>query len=185
MSTLSLFMVAIGLAMDAFAVSISSGVVIEKVRTRHALVIATFFGGFQAMMPLAGWSVGSRLQARLGSFDHWVAFLLLLAVGAKMVWESVKDDASRARLDPTRTWVLLMLAVATSIDALAVGLSLSFLDASILLPVLLIGSVTFVMSFVGTYLGDIAGRVVGRRAEAVGGIILIAIGIKIVIEHTL
>jgi putative Mn2+ efflux pump MntP len=184
MSTLSLFIMAIGLAMDAFAVSISSGVVMEKVRIRYALLIAVFFGGFQALMPLVGGTVGSRLQVHVGSFDHWVAFLLLLAVGVKMIWESAKDDASRVRLDPTRTSVLLVLAVATSIDALAVGLSLSFLGIAILLPVVVIGSVTFAMSFAGTYLGEVAGRTLGRRAEAVGGIILIAIGLRIVIEHT-
>lgn len=184
MSTVSLFIMAFGLAMDAFAVSISSGVRLKKVEIRHALLIALFFGGFQAIMPFVGWSAGIRVQDHVAAFDHWIAFLLLLAVGAKMIWESSKDEASRVRLDPTRISVLLVLAIATSIDALAIGLSLSFLNTSILLPVLVIGSVTFVMAFIGTYLGTMARHIVGSRVEAVGGLILIAIGIKIVIEHT-
>jgi putative Mn2+ efflux pump MntP len=184
MSTVQLFIIAIGLAMDAFAVSISSGAVLRKVKVRHALLIASFFGGFQAIMPFIGWSAGNWVRTYVAAFDHWIAFLLLLAVGVKMIWEAWKDEASRARLDPTRISILFVLAVATSIDALAVGLSLSFLDTSILLPVLIIGAVTFVMCVVGTYLGTMARRIVGNRVEAVGGIILIAIGIKIVIDHT-
>jgi putative Mn2+ efflux pump MntP len=170
--------------MDAFAVSISSGAVMKKIRIRHALLIASFFGGFQALMPFIGWSAGNRVQTYVAAFDHWIAFLLLLAVGVKMIWESRKGEASRARPDPTRVPVLLVLAVATSIDALAVGLSLSFLDTSILLPVLVIGVVTFVMCVVGTYLGAMARHIVGSRVEAIGGLILIAIGLRIVLEHT-
>jgi len=184
MSTLSLFIIAVGLAMDAFAVSISSGVVLKKVTFRHALLFASFFGGFQAAMPLAGWSAGVRVQEYVGAFDHWIAFLLLVGVGAKMIWESRKDEASRVRLNPTRISVLLVLAVATSIDALAVGLSLSFLDTSILTAMLVIGSVTFILSLVGAYLGTMARHIIGSRMEFLGGLILIAIGIRIVIEHT-
>jgi putative Mn2+ efflux pump MntP len=184
MSTLSLIIIAIGLAMDAFAVSISSGVVLGKIKFRHALLIASFFGGFQALMPFVGWNAGVRVQGYVAAFDHWIAFLLLIAVGAKMIWESRKDEASRVGLDPTRISILLVLAVATSIDALAVGLSLSFLDTSILLPVVVIGCVTFVLSLIGPYLGTMARHIVGSRVEAVGGLILITIGIRIVIEHT-
>ena len=135
-------------------------------------------------MPLIGWSAGIRVHDHVATFDHWIAFLLLVAVGAKMIWESRKDEASRARLDPTRISVLLVLAVATSIDALAVGLSLSFLKTAILLPVLIIGSVTFVLCLMGTYLGTVVRQMVGSRVEAIGGLILIAIGIRIVVEHT-
>jgi putative Mn2+ efflux pump MntP len=184
MSTLSLVIIAVGLAMDAFAVSISSGVVIDKVRIRHALLIACFFGGFQALMPFIGWNAGNWVHGYIAAFDHWVAFLLLLTVGAKMIWESRKEDPSRRTFDPTKVSILLLLAVATSIDALAVGFSLSFLNTSILFPVLAIGIVTFAMCLVGTYLGAMAGRVLGSRVEALGGLILIAIGIRIVIEHT-
>jgi putative Mn2+ efflux pump MntP len=185
MSILSLFIIAVGLAMDAFAVSISCGVVLKKVRIRQALLIASFFGGFQGTMPVIGWIAGNQMQDYVAAFDHWIAFLLLLAVGSKMIWESRKDEASRVKLNPTRISVLLVLAIATSIDALAVGLSLSFLDTSILLPGLVIGSVTFFLSLLGAYLGTMAKHIIGSRMELLGGLILIAIGIRIVIEHTI
>ena len=185
MSTLSLFIIAVGLAMDAFAVSISSGAVLKKITFRHALLIAAFFGGFQGFMPFVGWTAGNRMQNYVAAFDHWIAFLLLLAVGAKMIWESRKDEASRVRLNPTKIPVLLVLAIATSIDALAVGLSLSFLHTSILVPVLVIGSVTFFLSLIGAYLGTMARHIIGSRMELLGGLILIAIGIRILIEHTI
>jgi putative Mn2+ efflux pump MntP len=183
-SILSLFIVAFGLAMDAFAVSVSSGVVIREAGIRHALLIASFFGGFQAVMPLIGWSAGNWAHTYVATFDHWIAFLLLLAVGVKMIWESRKDEPSRARFDPTRISILLILAVATSIDALAVGLSLSFLDTTIVVPALVIGLVTFVLSLAGTYFGKTSRRIAGGKVLVLGGLILIAVGIKIVIEHT-
>jgi putative Mn2+ efflux pump MntP len=185
MPTLSLFVIAIGLAMDAFAVSISSGVALKRMHIRRALLIACFLGGFQALMPFVGWSTGSWIKTYIAAFDHWIAFLLLLTVGAKMIYESRKNDGDRAGLDPTKIYVLFVLAFATSIDALAVGFSLSFLDIAIVVPVLIIGIVTFVMCFVGTYLGTVSGPVFGRKIETVGGLILIGIGFKIVIEHTL
>lgn len=185
MSTISLLAIAIGLAMDASAVSISSGVVLKKMRIQHALLIASFLGGFQGIMPFIGWSAGNQVRDYVSSYDHWIAFLLLLVVGVKMIWDSRKDEASRAGIDPTRIHVLFVLAVATSIDALAVGLSLSFLEISIVVPALVIGLVTFLMCFLGTYLGAAAGNLLGKKMEAVGGLILIGIGIKIVIEHTM
>jgi putative Mn2+ efflux pump MntP len=185
MSTVSLFAIAIGLAMDAFAVSVSSGVVLKRMKIRHALLIASFLGGFQGIMPFIGWSAGNWIQTYIEAFDHWIAFILLLAIGVRMIWESRIDDASRAVIDPTRVYVLFILAVATSIDALAVGLSLSFLRISIVAPVLIIGLVTFLMCFLGTYLGAAVGKALGSKIEALGGLILIAIGVKILIEHTL
>ena len=185
MATWSLLVIAVGLAMDAFAVSISSGVVMKTVQARHALLIASFLGGFQAVMPFIGWSTGNWVRSYVAAFDHWIAFCLLFLVGAKMIYESRKDDASRANLDPTNIYVLFVLAVATSIDALAVGFTLSFLGAAIVVPVLMIGIVTFVMCFAGTYIGSMSGHLFGRKIETVGGLILIGIGVKIVIEHTL
>ena len=185
MSTISIFIIAIGLALDAFAVSVSSGVVLKKMRIHHALLIASFFGGFQGIMPFIGWSTGNWVRTYISAYDHWIAFLLLLAVGTKMIWESRKDEASRISIDPTNIYILFALAIATSIDALAVGLSLSFLQISIAVPVLIVGLVTFSMCFLGTYLGAAVGGILGRKIEALGGIILIAIGVKIVLEHTL
>jgi putative Mn2+ efflux pump MntP len=182
-STISLFVIAIGLAMDAFAVSVSSGVVLKKMRIRHALLIASFLGGFQGIMPFIGWSAGNWVRTYIAAYDHWVAFLLLLVVGVRMIWESRKDDAERVSIDPTNIYVLFVLAVATSIDALAVGLSLSFLNTAIVVPVLVIGLVTFAMCYAGAYVGNAVGHLLGRKIEAVGGLILIAIGIKIVLEH--
>jgi putative Mn2+ efflux pump MntP len=185
MLTFSLLVIAISLAMDAFAVSISSGVAIERMRFRNALIIASFFGGFQAIMPLIGWSTGNWVRTYIAAFDHWIAFGLLFLVGSRMIYESRKTDEHRATIDPTKTYVLFILAVATSIDALAVGFTLSFLDMAILVPVLVIGSVTFIMCLGGAYLGALSGRLLGRRVEAIGGLMLIGIGVKIVLEHTL
>jgi putative Mn2+ efflux pump MntP len=181
----SLIVIAVGLAMDAFAVSISSGVVIGTVRLRNALTIASFFGGFQAVMPLIGWSTGNWVRTYIAAFDHWIAFALLLLVGLRMIYESRKRGADRGTIDPTRIHVLFILAVATSIDALAVGFTLSFLDIAILVPVLVIGIVTFTMCFAGAYLGALSGRRLGSRVEMIGGLMLIGIGAKIVLEHTL
>jgi putative Mn2+ efflux pump MntP len=136
-------------------------------------------------MPLIGWKTGSWVRTYLAAFDHWIAFALLLLVGLRMICESTKQGEERTALDSTRIGVLLVLAIATSIDALAVGFSLSFLDMAILIPVLVIGVVTFVMCIAGTYIGALSGRVLGKRVEAIGGIMLIGIGVKIVIEHTL
>ena len=185
MPSWALFIIAVGLAMDAFAVSISSGVVMKTVQARQALLIASFLGGFQAVMPFIGWSTGNWVRAYVAAFDHWIAFCLLLVVGARMIYESRKDDAARAKTDPTNIYMLFVLAVATSIDALAVGFTLSFLGTGIVVPVLMIGIVTFVMCFAGTYIGTMSGRLLGKKIETVGGLILIGIGIKIVIEHTL
>ena len=185
MPTLSLLVIAIGLAMDAFAVSISSGVTLSRMRFRDALTIATFFGGFQGLMPLIGWRTGNWVRIYIAAFDHWIAFALLVLVGSRMIHESRKHTDDRSAIDPTRLAVLLVLAIATSIDALAVGFSLSFLDMAILVPIIVIGAVTFIMCFAGTYLGALSGQLVGRRVETIGGLMLIAIGVKIVIEHTL
>ena len=185
MTSPSLFVIAVGLAMDAFAVSISSGVSLRRMRIKHAFLIASFFGGFQAVMPFIGWSTGNWVRTYIAAFDHWIAFLLLVVVGSKMIYESTKDTASRADLNPLNIYVLFILAIATSIDALAVGLSLSFLDIAIATPVLVIGVVTFGMCFAGTYLGTLSTRFFLRKMEAIGGLILIGIGVKIVIEHSL
>lgn len=183
MNLLSLFLIALGLAMDAFAVSISSGLTIHRLKVGHAFTIAAFFGAFQAVMPVVGWLAGLSVQVYITAIDHWLAFGLLSVIGGKMIYESTFMDGDRDEKDPLNIYVLLMLSIATSIDALAVGLSLSFLDISIALPALIIGAVTFVLSFAGVFIGDRFGHFFERKIEILGGIILIGIGIKILVEH--
>ena len=185
MSMSSVFIIAIGLAMDAFAVSISSGIALKKMRAKHAFLIASFFGIFQAVMPFIGWYTGLWARVYVAAYDHWIAFLLLFLIGGKMIYESLRGVSSRIQADPLSLYILFVLAIATSIDALAVGVTLSFLDVAILMPVLVIGLVTFVMAFVGTYLGSAVGHVFEHRIGIIAGLILIGIGLKILIEHTL
>ncbi len=173
----------IGLAADAFAVSVTSGIAIERMKLHHAMLIAGFFGFFQALMPLIGWAVGGFARDYVSSFDHWIAFVLLSFVGGKMLYESLKNDDDKEPVNPLDIYVLFMLAIATSIDALAVGVTLSFVNVSIIEPVLIIGLITFVLSFAGTYIGKICGHLFEKKLEIAGALILIGIGIKILVEH--
>lgn len=169
--------------MDAFAVSITSGLTIHRLKVRHALIIATFFGGFQAIMPVIGWLAGLTVQEYIAAIDHWLAFALLSLVGGKMIYESTFMDEEKERKNPLNIYVLLILSIATSIDALAVGLSFSFLNVSIILPAIAIGVITFILSFSGVYIGDKFGHFFENKIEIFGGLILIAIGLKILLEH--
>jgi putative Mn2+ efflux pump MntP len=184
MSTLSLILIALALAMDAFAVSISSGITIGRMRVRHALVIASFFGAFQGLMPFIGWHAGQGLKRVVSDWDHWIAFALLVAVGIKMIHDASRARDDERRADPLNVYVLFVLSIATSIDALAVGFSLSLVDVAILLPVLAIGLITFAMSFVGSYLGAAFGHLFESKIEIAAGLVLIGIGVKIVLQHT-
>ncbi len=183
MDVITILIIAIGLAMDAFAVSIVSGLTLAHIRVRNALTVALFFGSFQALMPLIGWLSGNTLKGYISGFDHWVAFGLLCAIGCKMIYESFKLESDKENVDPQKIGVLFVLAIATSIDALAVGISLSFLDVAIIIPALIIGLVTFLLSFGGVYVGNKFGHFFERKMELVGGLVLIGIGIKILIEH--
>jgi putative Mn2+ efflux pump MntP len=174
---------ALGLAMDAFAVSISSGITIKNPRIEQALKIAIFFGAFQAIMPVVGWLAGLGLRELIAQVDHWIAFGLLFLIGCRMIYESTKARSERKVLNPLGLGVLLLLSVATSIDALAAGVSLAFLKMSIVLPVIIIGAVTLVLSFLGVFVGDRSGHLFENKAECVGGLVLIGIGTKILIEH--
>lgn len=184
MNVLSIFFIAIGLAMDAFAVSIACGVAINNLRIKHILIIAFSFGFFQGFMPIVGWFAGMGFRDMIASIDHWVAFALLFLIGAKMIWESFtleeEAKASDTALNATR---LLLLSIATSIDALAVGLSFSCIDVEIMAPALIIALVTLVLSIGGVIIGDKFGHLFEGKIELVGGIILIGIGAKILFEH--
>ncbi len=184
MNLLSIFLIAVGLAMDAFAVSIASGVSIKNLRIKHVLVIAFAFGFFQGFMPIVGWFAGMGLSTKIARVDHWVAFGLLLAIGAKMIYESfaIQEEPDECDYDLNATR-LLLLSIATSIDALAVGLTFSCIRVEIMTPALIIGAVTFVMSSSGVIIGDKIGHLFEGKIELVGGIILIAIGTKILFEH--
>ena len=177
--------IAFALAMDAFAVSIAGGVVIKEQKVRHALRIALFFGGFQAIMPVVGWLAGNRFRHVIGGVDHWVAFSLLSLIGCKMIYEAVKLKPGERKWDIRSLRVLLVLAVATSIDALAVGVTLSLLHVSIITPIIVIGLVTFALSLLGVFIGDRFGHLFESKVEVAGGLVLIAIGIKILLEHSL
>ncbi len=183
MGLVTIFIIAVGLAMDAFAVSIASGTLYKKLNIRHGLRMAVFFGGFQSIMPLIGSLAAMSFVEYIESYDHWVAFGLLGAVGGKMIYESFKIKAANERADASNMLVLLLLSVATSIDALAVGVTLPMVDAPVAITVTIIGVVTFVLSYIGVLIGSKVGHLFENRIEAVGGIILIGIGIKILLGH--
>jgi putative Mn2+ efflux pump MntP len=151
---------------------------------RHALRIAAFFGGFQALMPIAGWSLGRFAADYIMAYDHWIAFALLAIIGGKMSWDALRGGIKdEERTDPLNLYILLTLAFATSIDAAAVGVSLSFLKVNIIQPSVIIGVITFFISLLGTYIGCRFGDKFGSKIEIIGGLVLIGIGIKIVIDH--
>ncbi len=179
----TILFIAVGLAMDAFAVSVVTGSVYKEFKLRHALRMALFFGGFQALMPIIGFLAGLGLMDYISPYDHWIAFALLAFVGGKMIYESFRIGAAERDRNPANLPVLLILSFATSIDALAVGITLSLLRAPIALAVTIIGLVTFVLSYAGVFLGKHFGHFFESKVEIVGGLILIAIGVKIVIEH--
>lgn len=185
MSLFIVSLIAIGLAMDCLAVSITSGLAIKKLKIHHAAQIAFFFGFFQSLMPILGWLAGSGLRGFISTWDHWVAFSLLCAIGVKMIYESQKLPNSKKDFDPLNFYVLILLSLATSIDALAIGVSFAFLHTRLLLTVILIGLITFLISLGGVFLGHHTGHFFENKMELAGGIILIIIGFKVLLEHIL
>lgn len=187
MGWLSLFALACALAMDAFAVAVVTGLSVSPLTPRHVFRLAFHFGLFQALMPVAGWLAGSAVHSHIAAFDHWIAFGLLAFVGGKMAWGALDPvhDERPAFADPTSGWALVMLSVATSIDALAVGLSLAMLGSRIVVPAVVIGLVAATFTAVGMALGRRIGAIWGRRVEVAGGFVLLGIGVKIVAEHLL
>lgn len=171
--------------MDAFAVSICKGLGMRTINYRHAFIIALFFGGFQMLMPLIGWALGVQFQHYITSIDHWIAFVLLGGIGAKMIHDALrtKDEECPCEEMSLNVRQLLLLAIATSIDALAVGITFAFLQVDIVASIIVIGCITFCLAFVGVIVGNRFGNKYEKRAMMVGGIVLIAIGLKILLEH--
>jgi manganese efflux pump family protein len=180
---LAVIAIAVGLAMDTFAVSIVTGAAYKQLHIRHTLRMAGFFGGFQAFMPLVGYLAGLTARQYVSNYDHWFAFGILAAVGLKMIYESFKIKEEKKTPNPANLAVVFALAVATSIDALAVGITLSLITHAIALAVIIIGVVTFGLSFAGVYIGKKFGHFFESGIEAIGGLVLIGLGIKIVLQH--
>lgn len=182
MSAIEILLLGIGLSMDAFAVSICKGLSVGRMRISHVMLAGLYFGGFQALMPLIGYWLGSRFQEYIASFDHWIAFVLLALIGINMIREANQEEEGES--DASFSFgTMLPLAVATSIDALAVGITFSFLRVNIFLAVLLIGCTTFIISAAGIKIGNVFGLRYRKKAEIGGGVILILLGVKILFEH--
>lgn len=184
---MQIVMVAVGLSMDAFAVALCKGLCMRRVNYAHALVIALFFGVFQGAMPLAGWFLGTQFAGYITPVDHWIAFALLAYIGGKMIWDAFHEHGDEGAACDTQQRLdlkeLTMMAVATSIDALAVGITFAFLQVRIVPAVLAIGGITFALSFAGVLLGNRFGTRFQKKAEIAGGTVLIVIGVKILLEH--
>lgn len=186
MDVVSIVLIAVGLAMDAFAVSIVSGISLKNPRTSQAAVFGLFFGMFQFIMPIIGWYMGSYFAEYIEMYAHWVAFLLLAVIGVKMILESLKNDGEtepKQESSIMNLQNLIILAVATSIDALAVGISFAAMNTNIWFAAIIIGIVAFLFSYCGVLLGKKLGVLVGKKMETIGGVILIIIGIKIIFEN--
>ncbi len=183
MSTLTLIFIAVALAMDAFAVALAAGVMLHPVNRRQLFRLGFHFGFFQGMMPVLGWLAGLSIQSLISSVDHWIAFGLLAYVGGKMIHEALNPNDAIEKTNPTRGKTMVMLAIATSIDALAVGLSLAVIGVSILIPAVVIGLTAAVLTVIGMLLGGRIGQIWGKRVEIIGGLILIGIGCNILYQH--
>ena len=184
MSLIEIFLIGIGLSMDAFAVSICKGLSAGEAKPKHMIIAGLWFGGFQALMPLIGYALGSMFERYIVSFDHWIAFILLIIIGGNMIKESRdKCEACSGQNSSFAFVTMLVLAVATSIDALAVGVTFAFLKVNIWAAIGIIGATTFVFSAAGIKIGSIFGAKYKSKAELLGGLVLVGIGLKILIEH--
>lgn len=182
MGFIDIFLIAVALSMDAFAVAICKGLSVKKVQAKHVLTVGVYFGGFQALMPLIGFLLGFKFESFITSIDHWIAFVLLAIIGGNMIKEAMSKEEDEVN-DSFSFRTMLPLAVATSIDALAVGISFAFLGVDIIEAAILIGITTFVLSGIGVFVGNIFGSKYKSKAELAGGIVLILIGLKILLEH--
>lgn len=183
MEPITLLFIALALAMDAFAVSLAAGVALHPVSRRQLFRLGFHFGLFQGMMPIIGWLAGLTVQSMISAYDHWIAFGLLAFVGGKMIHEAFADGEETKKTDPTRGLTMVMLSIATSIDALAVGLSLAVIGVDIWTPALVIALTASTLTVTGMLLGGRIGMIWGKRVEVVGGLLLVGIGLKILVEH--
>lgn len=182
MRLLELLLLSIGLAMDAFAVSVCKGISMKKMNWKKACIIGLYFGGFQALMPMLGYFLGATFEGFVTSVDHWIAFVLLAIIGGNMIKESFNKETENCN-DDTSFKTMIILAIATSIDALAVGITFAFLKVNLLLAISLIGVTSFILSVIGTKIGNRFGDKYENLAELIGGVILILLGLKILLEH--
>lgn len=182
MEIIEIILISIGLGMDAFAVAICKGLALKKMNWKKAFIIGLYFGVFQALMPFIGYELGVNFKDAIQSIDHWIAFILLCSIGINMIREAIKKDEDDIN-DDVKFKTMIVLALATSIDALTVGVTLAFLQVQILMPIIMIGIITFIMSFVGVKIGNHFKDKFKDKAEILGGVILITMGIKILIEH--
>ncbi len=183
MDFITIFLIAIGLSFDTFAVSVTTGLTISHIRFWQGIRIAIILAFFQALMPFIGWLIGKQVENLISNYDHWIAFGLLSILGIKMIYESFSKDEENKKFNPLIIWVVIGMAVATSIDALVVGVSFAFIEINIYWSLLIIGFVTFLVSMIGMLLGKKVGSKLGKRMEIIGGIILIGIGLKILLSH--
>ncbi len=183
MDLLSLLLLAVGLSMDAFAVSICKGLAVGKVKAKHMCVVGAWFGGFQALMPAAGYLLGTRFEKSITAVDHWIAFVLLLLIGVNMIREALSKGEEEEADAALSFKTMFLMAVATSIDALAVGITFAFLQVNIVPAALTIGATTFILSAIGVKVGSVFGLRYKKRAELAGGAILCLLGVKILLEH--
>jgi len=183
MELITIILIAFGLTVDSLAVSISTGLVVSQIKFIQAIRIALVLAFFQGLMPLIGWFAGYQIRNIIKDYDHWIAFVLLFIIGAKMIYESIKNGDDRKDFNPLKYSVMIGMAIATSIDALIVGVSFAFIDINIVLAVVIIGVLTFLVSMSGMFAGKKAGNYFGKKVEFIGGLVLIAIGAKILLEH--
>lgn len=183
MSIIEIALIGVRLAMDAFAVSICKGLAMRRMNYKKAIIIAAFFGVFQALMPALGYVLGTTFANKIAAIDHWIAFILLALIGANMIKEALSSDDDECQDDSLRLGDLIMLSIATSIDALAVGITFAFFNVSLLLSVSMIGIITFIICVIGVKVGNVFGEKYKSKAELAGGLILIVMGAKILIDH--
>ena len=183
MSIIEIALIGVGLAMDAFAVSICKGLAMRRMNYKKAIIIAAFFGVFQALMPALGYVLGTTFANKIAAIDHWIAFILLALIGANMIKEALSSDDDECQDDSLRLGDLIMLSIATSIDALAVGITFAFFNVSLLLSVSMIGIITFIICVIGVKVGNVFGEKYKSKAELAGGLILIVMGAKILIDN--
>lgn len=183
MDFLNIFFIALALAMDAFSVAVAAGAYFKKANSRQKFRLSFHFGLFQFLMPIIGWFAGFTIEKYISAYDHWTVFVILSIIGGKMIWDSFKSEDEAVDKDISKGWTLILLSLATSIDAMAVGFSLALIRAEIFFTSVVIGVVCAAMTLLGVFIGEKASHALGRKSFLIGGLMLIAIGIKVVLEH--